>query len=163
MYHLYHLDTFLSSAFPRNTILIFNVLLNSLWIGGQLLYNIVSVSAMYQHESAIGICICPLPLEPPCCFPPLPTLLGCHWVPDLTALRHAANSHSLFNVAYGNVYVLMPLFQLVPPSPSPTVSKNLLYVCVSIAALQIDLSVPSFLMPYICINIQYLSFWLHSV
>ena len=82
MYHLYHLDTFLSSAFPRNTILIFNVLLNSLWIGGQLLYNIVSVSAMYQHESAIGICICPLPLEPPCCFPPFWAVTECQiWPP----------------------------------------------------------------------------------
>ena len=33
-------------------------------IGGQLLYNIVLVSAIHQHESAIGIHI-PLSLEPP--------------------------------------------------------------------------------------------------
>ena len=28
-------------------------------IGGSLLYNIVLFSAMYQHESAIGICMSP--------------------------------------------------------------------------------------------------------
>ena len=33
-------------------------------IGGQLLYNIVLVSAIHQHESAIGIHM-PLSLEPP--------------------------------------------------------------------------------------------------
>jgi len=32
-------------------------------IGGELLYNIVLVSAIYQHESAIGICMS-LSLEP---------------------------------------------------------------------------------------------------
>ena len=48
-----------------------------------------------------------------------------------------------------------PLHPLMNP-------QSLLYVSVSIAALQIGSSVPSFQIPYICINIWYLSFplWL---
>ena len=49
-----------------------------------MLYNIVLVSAIHQHESAIGIYMSS-PLEPPFHFPPYPTPLGCHrtlaWVP----------------------------------------------------------------------------------
>ena len=36
-----------------------------LLIEGQLLYNIVLVSAIHQHESAVGTHMCSLPLEPP--------------------------------------------------------------------------------------------------
>ena len=39
-----------------------------------MLYNIVLVSAIHQHESAI----CPLPLKPPSHIPPHATPLGCH-------------------------------------------------------------------------------------
>ena len=39
-----------------------------------MLYNIVLVSAIHQHESAI----CPFPLEPPSHIPPHGTPLGCH-------------------------------------------------------------------------------------
>ena len=39
-------------------------------------YNIVLISALHQHGSAIYICL--LPLEPPSKLPPHPTLLGCH-------------------------------------------------------------------------------------
>ena len=37
---------------------------NLFLIGGQLLYNVVSISAIQEHESAISIHI-PLPLRPP--------------------------------------------------------------------------------------------------
>ena len=49
--------------------------------------------------------------------------------------------------------------------PHPRVHKSTLYVCISIAVLQIVPSVPSFQIPYICINIQYLfsSFCLTSL
>ena len=59
----------------------------------------------------------------------------------------------------------MLLSQLVPPSPTPNcVHKSALYVCISIAALQVGSSVPSFKIPYKCINIWHLfsSFWLTS-
>ena len=39
--------------------------------------------------------------------------------------------------AYGHVYLSMILSQYVPPSPSATISTSL-YVCVSVAALQMD-------------------------
>ena len=45
--------------------------LNLFLIGGSLLYNIVLVSAIQKHESAIY----PLPLEPP---HPHPSILGQH-------------------------------------------------------------------------------------
>ena len=76
------------------------------------------VSAIHQHESAIGIYRCP-----PSLFPPHPTSLGCHKAGALGSQRHTANSHWLsllhmviicFNAALSN-----------HPTPS-FVSKSLL-------------------------------------
>ena len=56
--------------------------------------------------------------------------------------------------------------QIIPPSPSPTESKNsVLYIHVSFAVLYIGSSLPSFYIPYICVNILYWCFsdLLHSV
>ena len=69
-----------------------------------MLYNVVLVSATQQHESALSIYICILPLEPPSHSPPHPTPLGCHRVlVELTVL------HSSFPLAlcftYGNAYI----------------------------------------------------------
>ena len=44
-----------------------------------MLYNVL-VSAMHQHESAIGLYMSP-PCGPPSHLPPYPTPLGCHRVP----------------------------------------------------------------------------------
>ena len=60
----------------------------------------------------------------------------------------------------GNVYVSMLLFPFLPPSSS--LAASLLYVCMSIPALQIGSSVPFFQIPYICVNIQYLFFSFQS-
>ena len=47
-------------------------------------------------------------------------------------------------------------------SPASNVYKSVLYICISILALQIGLSVPE--IPYICVNIYlFFSFWLASV
>ena len=48
--------------------------------------------------------------------------------------------------------------QFIPFSPPPCVHKSIVYVCVSIPALQIGSSGPFFQILYICINIQYLFF-----
>ena len=85
-----------------------------------------------------------------------------------SSLHHTANSHWLSSFTNDKVYASGLLLQFVPPSPfrlPTTLSTNLLYVHVSIAALQIDSVVPSFQIPYICVNIQYLSFslWLASL
>ena len=107
-----------------------------------MLYNVL-VSAM-QHESAISIYIHPLPLEPPLTPPPTP--LGCH-----RALGRAPCVIHNFPLAiyftYVSIYVSMLLFLLVLPFPSYPpcrVRKSVLYVCISIAALQISSSVLSF-------------------
>ena len=61
----------------------------------------------------------------------------------------------------------MLLSPLISPSPFPRalVHKTIFYACISIAALQIGSSVPSFYISNICVNIWYLffSFWLTSL
>ena len=72
---------------------------NLFLIGGQLLYNIVLVSAIHQHESAIGI---HMPFSPahPSHLWPHPTPLGSHRAPGLSSLHHTLlsvpNSKVLF-------------------------------------------------------------------
>ena len=64
------------------------------------------------------------------------------------------------------VYIVNPISQFIPPPPFPLGSHMfVLYVCVSISALQIRSLVPFLSIPHICVNIQYwfFSFWLHSV
>ena len=79
---------------------------------------------------------------PPISYPIPPLYIVTeHWV-ELPV------SHSNFPLAvyftYGNVYITTLLSQFVPPSPSHTVCKSVLYVCISTAALQTGSSVPSF-------------------
>ena len=85
-------------------------------IEGYLLYNIVLVSAMHPHESAIGIHMT-LPLEPPSHLSSHATPLSCH-----RAQFEFPESYSKFPLAisftYGSVYVSM-LFSPFPSSPDP--------------------------------------------
>ena len=61
---------------------------------------------------------------------------------------------------YGNVcsHVTFSIHPTLSSLPSLHVQKFVLYVCVSIAALHIILSVTSFLIAYICVSIWYLFF-----
>ena len=108
--------------------------------------------------------MCPLPLELPSHFPPHPTPLDGQraqgWAPCVTQEIPTGIYYT-----YGNVYVSIVLPQFVPPSPSPTVSTCLVfYVCISATPLQIGSSVPSFYIPYICVNTWYLFFrWFTSL
>ena len=45
---------------------------------------------------------------------------------------------------YDNIHVSMLFSQIIPPSPSPTESKSLLFTCVSFAVLHIGSLLPSF-------------------
>ena len=87
-------------------------------IGGWLLYNTMSVSAICPHESATGICASP-PSWTSFPLPPHPHPLGCHRTLNLSSLNHIANSHQVSYFTYGNIHVSTPLSPLSPPSPSP--------------------------------------------
>ena len=81
--------------------------------------------------------MCPLPLETLSHLPPHPTPLSCQKAPDLSSLSHAANSHWL-PILPTATFMCHCYSQFVPSSPSLNwVHTSVLYVCISIAALQI--------------------------
>ena len=100
-------------------------------IGGWLLYHIVLVSAIHQHESVKGV-----HMSPPMWtyLPPYPTPLDCHralrWVPCI--IQQILTIY----FTYGKMY-FSSSSQFITTSPSPTV----LHVCASITALQVGFSV----------------------
>ena len=75
-----------------------------------MLYTIVMVSAINQHEAATDIHIS-LPFEPPSYLPLHPTPLGCHRAPDLGFLHHTANSHWL-SILHMVIYMFQCLIVL---------------------------------------------------
>ena len=121
-------------------------------------YNSVLVSATHQHESAIGIHVSSLLNLPPTShsMPPSRLLQGL----GLSSLGHTADSHWL-PILHMAVYMFPCTFSIHPTLsflPPQCVHKSVLYVCISIAVLQIGSSLQSFYIPYICVNIQYLFF-----
>ena len=77
--------------------------------------------------------VCLLFPEIPSSLPPHPIPPGCHRALALRFLHHTSNSHWLsilriFVYVYVNVYVSMLFSQIIPPSPSPTESKNLFFI-----------------------------------
>jgi len=71
----------------------------------------------------------------------------------------------VISFTYGNIYVPILFSQIILPSPSPTESKSLFFTSVSLVALLGGLSLPSFWIPYLCINILHFNFslWLTSL
>ena len=99
------------------------------------------VSAIHQHESAIGIHMSPP--SSPSLLPPTPSHpAGLSQSPGLSSLSHTAHSHwlsILHMVVYRFPgYSLHSSHPLLPPPPR--VHKSVVCVCTSIAALQIGLS-----------------------
>ena len=86
-----------------------------------MLYNVALVSAIYQHESDIGIHM----------SLPSGTSLSSHLTPlgsqstTLCFLHYYNNFPLPIYFTHSNVYVSMLLSQFVSPSPSPAVSINL--------------------------------------
>ena len=118
---------------------------------------------LYTSMNQPQVYICPLPLEPPFHFPPRLTPLGCHRVLTLSSLCHRADFHWLSHFTFGYVYVSVLLSQFTITSPFSVSSPHLPWpqvtsLCISTAALQIGSSVPSFQIPYLCVNIWYLLF-----
>ena len=56
-----------------------------------------------------------------------------------------------------SVYTSIPVSQVIPPMPrfALGVLTFVFYICVSVSALQLRLSIPFFQIPHTCINIQY--------
>ena len=75
--------------------------------------------------------------EPPSHLPPHPVPLGHPSAPALSTLSHALNLDWRC-ISYDNIHVSMPFSQIIPPSPSPTESKSLFYICFSFAACIYD-------------------------
>ena len=119
-------------------------------------YSIVMVSAKHQYDPAAGY-MCDFHTETPFRLPAHPTLPGCR----STSFGCPASSFKLalvISFTYGNVYV-SPLFsQITPLSPLPIESKSLFFMSVPPSLPpHIGWSVPSFYIPYTCVNTQYLS------
>ena len=114
-------------------------------IEGSLLYNIMLVSAMHQHESAIGIHMSP----PSWNSLPLPTPshpLDCQRAQFESWVMQPVPAGCLI---CGSVRVSVLLAPFVPPSPPPRphlpqAHTSALCVCISSAALRTGSSVPSF-------------------
>ena len=87
-----------------------------------MLYNTALVSAIQQHESAIGIHKS-LPLEFLSHLPPVPTALDGHRALGLSAVS-CSKFPLVVHFTDGNVYVSVLVSPFNPPSPSSTVSTK---------------------------------------
>ena len=86
--------------------------------------------AIHQHESAMGVHVFPIlnPLPPPSPQHP-PGSSHC------TSLEHPMSCIKpglAICFTYDNLHVSMPLSHIIPPFPSPTESKRLFYISVSL-------------------------------
>ena len=87
------MDRMLGDSASECLTLFFNLFI---LIGGYVLYNIVLVSAIYQHESAIGRYMPPLCWKLPTTPPHLPLSRLSQSIRDLSSLYHTANFHWLY-------------------------------------------------------------------
>ena len=104
-------------------------------IGGYLLYSVVLVSAIHQHESVTGTHTSP-PSWTSFCLTPSPSskLAGST---GLSSLCHTANPHWLS--------IFLAILSIRPTLSFPyCVHKTALYVCIPITVLQIGSLVASF-------------------
>jgi len=128
-------------------------------------YNIVLVSAIYQHESAIS----PLPLEPLSNLLSHPTPIGCHRAPTLGSLHHTANFQRL-----SILHTVMYMFQCYSPKTShpllPPLCQKVCSLCLHalcclsnriISTIFLD---SIYIYVCVCVNIQFFfSFWFTSL
>ena len=99
--------------------------------------------AMHWHGSAMGVHL--FPILSPRFLPPSPSHPS--GSSQCTSPEHPISYIEpglLIHFTYDNIHVSMPFSQIIPPSPSPTESKSVLYICVSFAVLYLGLWLPSF-------------------
>ena len=85
--------------------------------------------AIYQNESTTGIHVFPILNTPPS------SLLDSSGSSQCTSPKHPVSCIEPGQVTcfiYDILHVLMPFSQIIPPSPSPTESKRLIYTSVSL-------------------------------
>ena len=85
--------------------------------------------------------MCPVPLELPSYLPPGPKPLGCRRALGLSSLHHTANSHQ-HSILHMELYMFQSYSLYLTHPLLHCVQKFVFYV--SITALQIGSSVPSF-------------------
>ena len=86
--------------------------------------------AIHWHESATGVHEFPI-LNPP----PTSHLISSLWIILCTSPKHPVSciKHRLaIHFLPDSIHVSMPFSQIIPPSPSPSESKSLLYTSVSL-------------------------------
>ena len=123
-----------------------------------IIYNIVVVFAIYSHESAMGVYVFPIltllshPSGPSQCTSPEHTV-SC--IEPVLAIYFT----------YDNICVSVLFSKSSHSRLLHRVQNSVLYICVSFAVSCRRSSLPSFKIPYVCINILYwcFSFWLTSL
>ena len=98
--------------------------------------------AIHQHKSATGVHVFSVlrPLPPPSPYHP-------SGLSQCTSPKHPISCIEpglAIHYLYAIIHVSMPFYQIIPPSPSPTEFKRLLYTSVSLLLSRIQLSLPSF-------------------
>ena len=96
-----------------------------------LLYNTVLVLP-YIDMNQPWLYICPHSSKPPSHLPPHPIALGCPSASALSALFHASNLDWSSISDMFHIHVSMLFSPTIPPSPSPTESKSLFFISVSL-------------------------------
>ena len=92
--------------------------------------------AIHWHESAMGVHEFPI-LNPPPTSLPIPSL----WVIQCTSPEDPVSCIEpglVIHFTCDNLHVSMPFSHIIPPSPSPTGSKSLFYISVSLLLSRIQ-------------------------
>ena len=128
-----------------------------------MLYNVVSVSAVQQSESAIRIHI---PAASRTSLPPLPSHPSrSSQSTELSSLCNTAGSQLAVCFTHGIVFMSNLISIFVPPSPSPPCPHvHSLHLCLYCYPTN-RFIYTIFYIAHICVNIRYLffSFWLTSL
>ena len=83
-------------------------------------------------------CTCVPHPEPPSHLPPYPIPLGYPSAPAPSILYHALDLDWRFHFTYDNLHVSKPFSHINPPSPSPTESKRLFHISLSLLLSHIE-------------------------